>query len=341
MEFAAVKKETILLDPRQGMARRAIPSEIRRDPLTGRTSRICHFMELKWPKPDFESLVAGTAETCPFCPDKIMAVTPSFPEEIIPEGRMSKGEMLLFPNVAPYDTLSAVAVLSKRHFIPMTELKPDLIEAGFRLALDFFRRVDRSGHPESVYHIINWNYMPPSGSSLIHTHLQVYVSRQAPNLMRQELEAARTFNRREGVNYWDELVRTEEERGERFLGRIGRTAWLTSYAPLGVAGDVLAVAEGASSTLDLTDQDLADLAQGLNRAMAAYDRMGIYSFNMNFFTGAKGEETTRFHLLFSPRTFFNQALGTPDVGALRNLFNESLCMAFPEKIAAKLRPFFE
>ncbi|MDQ1330558.1 MAG: UDPglucose--hexose-phosphate uridylyltransferase, partial [Thermodesulfobacteriota bacterium] len=44
--------------------------------------------------------------------------------------------------------------------------------------------------------------------------------------------------------------------------------------------------------------------------------------------------------LFSPRTFFNQALGTPDVGALRNLFNETLCMAFPEDIKDMLLPDF-
>ena len=39
-------------------------------------------------------------------------------------------------------------------------------------------------------------------------------------------------------------------------------------------------------------------------------------------------------------TFFNQALGATDVGALRNLYNESICMAYPEEIADMLRPFF-
>jgi hypothetical protein len=28
------------------------------------------------------------------------------------------------------------------------------------------------------------------------------------------------------------------------------------------------------------------------------------------------------------------------VGALRNLYNESICMAYPEEIADTLRPFF-
>jgi galactose-1-phosphate uridylyltransferase len=109
---------------------------------------------------------------------------------------------------------------------------------------------------------------------------------------------------------------------------------------LGVAGDVIAVVDAASYTLDLTDDDIENLAQGLTKLMAAYDRMGVYNFNMNFFPGARGDAHARFHLVFSPRTFFNQALGTPDIGALRNLYNEGICMAFPEEINEQLKPEF-
>jgi len=93
--------------------------------------------------------------------------------------------------------------------------------------------------------------------------------------------------------------------------------------------------------LSVQDRDLLSLGEGLCAAMKAYDSLGIYSFNMNFFAGKKGDRHARFHLLFSPRTFFNQALGATDVGALRNLYNESLCMAYPEGIAERLRPFFK
>ena len=341
MEFESIKKKTSFLNPNQGMEPQAIPSEIRKDPLTGRTARICHFMELNWPKPDFEKLVAGTEKTCPFCPDKLMKVTPSFPPKLLPEGRLTSGGSVLFPNIAPYDGISAVATMGERHFIPMPDLTPELISHNLGLCQEFFRRVHALGHPESVYHLVNWNYMPPAGSSLIHAHLQVFVTAHAPNLMRMELEAAKAYAGDNRGNYWYDLVRSEEDKASRFLGWTGRTAWLVPFAPMGVAGDVMAVVEGAHSTLDLGEQDLADLAQGLGNLLAAYDQMGIYSFNMNFFTGAPGEDSACFHLLFSPRTFFNQALGATDIGALRNLYNETLCMAFPEDIAGKLRPFFD
>lgn len=340
MKFIAEKKETVLLPPGEEGRRRSIPSEIRTDPLTGRTSRICHFMKLDWPLPDFEALIAGTEEWCPFCPERVMEVTPSFPPELLPEGRLISGSSILCPNVAPYDALSAVAVMSDRHFIPLADLTPGLIGDNLKLCQEFFRRVDETGASESVYHLVNWNYMPPAGSSLIHPHLQVFVSSHAPNLMRQENAGAGEYFDRTGRNYWADLVRAEEVDGSRFLGRIGRTVWLASFTPLGVAGDVLAVVEGARSTLDLTDQDLDNLALGLTKALAGYAEMGIYSFNLNYFTGPLGDPSAGFHILFSPRAFFNQALGTPDVGAIRNLYNESLCMAFPEEIAEQLRPGF-
>jgi UDPglucose--hexose-1-phosphate uridylyltransferase len=340
MRFEAIERETVILDPKKGMARRSISSEIRKDPLTGRNARICHFMALKWDKPDFEKIVAGTETWCPFCPDRVMEVTPCFPPEILPEGRLISDDMVLFPNIAPYDSLGAVATMGSRHFMPMTEITPERIAKAFRLAMDFFRQIHGLGHPESVYHVINWNYMPASGSSLIHAHLQVFASSVAPNLMREELEAAQVYLRDNGTNYWDDLVRIEEASGERYLGKIGRTTWLTSYAPMGVAGDVLAVVDGIQSTLELADDDLSHLSLGLTKVMAAYDKMGIYNFNMNFFTGAEGDEHARVHLLFSPRTFFNQALGSSDVGALRNLFNETICMAFPEEINGMLKPEF-
>jgi UDPglucose--hexose-1-phosphate uridylyltransferase len=340
MKFEAIERETVILDPGNNMERKTIPSEIRKDPLTGRTSRICHFMPLKWEKPDFDQLVAGTEKTCPFCPDWVMKVTPCFPEEIVPEGRMVLDDKVLFPNIAPYDSLSACATLSSRHFIPMSEITSNHIADAFALAIRFFRRLDEINHPESVYHLINWNYMPASGSSLIHPHLQVFASAYAPHLLQQELSRAKRYLQQQGTNYWDDLVETEKAAGKRFLGEIGRTSWLTVYAPMGVAGDVIAVVDAVKCTLDLTHKDIEDLAQGLTKLMSAYDKMGVYNFNMNFFPGSRGDDHARFHLVFSPRTFFNQALGTPDVGALRNLYNESICMAFPEEINEQLKSEF-
>jgi galactose-1-phosphate uridylyltransferase len=332
MKFEAIERETVILDPSNNMQRKLIPSEIRKDPLTGKTSRICHFRPLKWEKPDLDQLIAGTEKTCPFCPDKVMKITPCFPEDIVPEGRVVLNDKVLFPNIAPYDILGAVATLGDRHYIPMTDFEAERLADGFRLAIKFFHQVNKINHPESVYHLVSWNYMPASGSSVIHPHYQVFATAYAPNQLRAELQAAERYMKKNGTNYWDDLVKAETTAKDRFLGRIGRSNWMTVFAPLGVAGDVIAVVDDTSSTLELTDDDLTDLANGLNNLMAAYDKIGIYNFNVSFYPGAAGDDFTRFHLVFSPRTYFSEALGTPDVAALRNLGNEGVCMAFPEDI---------
>ncbi len=72
MKFEAIPRETVLLDPGNDMAPKKISNEVRKDPLTGKTARICHFRELKWKKPDFDKLLAGTQSWCPFCPDKVL-----------------------------------------------------------------------------------------------------------------------------------------------------------------------------------------------------------------------------------------------------------------------------
>ena len=320
-----------MLNPIKDMAERRIDSEVRIDPLTGRTARICHFMKLQWEKPDFDALIAGTESWCPFCPDKVLKVTPCFPTDLIPEGRLQKKDMVIFPNIAPYDSIGAVATFGQ-HYIPMTDFTANLIADAFGFALAFFKRVADAGHPEAVYHLVNWNYMPPAGSSLIHPHLQVFSTSSAPNLMREELRASEAYSKNQDSNFWDDLIQVERKSGQRYLGKNGRTHWMTSFAPMGVAGDVLAIVEDVCCTMGLDDQDLLDLATGISKVIAEYDKMGIYSFNMNFFTGAAADDHYRFHLVFSPRTFFNQKLGTPDIGALRNLYNETLCMAYPEEI---------
>jgi hypothetical protein len=48
MDFNVTRKEALILDPTNGMQPKTIPVEVRTDPLTGRTSRICHFMRLQW-----------------------------------------------------------------------------------------------------------------------------------------------------------------------------------------------------------------------------------------------------------------------------------------------------
>ena len=50
------------------------------------------------------------------------------PPTIVPEGRIRRGEAVLFPNLVPYSKYSSVSVYSPEgHFLPLRELTPKLV----------------------------------------------------------------------------------------------------------------------------------------------------------------------------------------------------------------------
>lgn len=339
MEFKIIKKEATYLDPFNKMALKTVPVEVRQDPLTGRNSRIRSFTTLTWTKPDLEALAAGTEARCPFCPQVISKITPNFPPDILPEGRLADDDLLLFPNLAPYDSLSAVVSLGEKHLVPMTGFEPERLARAFALSRRFFDRLEAIRHPESVYHLINWNFMPPAGSSVIHSHWQIFASSTATYRLRTELDAARVYAAERGANFWDDLV-TAERGGERWIGEIGRTRWMSVFAPQGFMGDVTAVVDGARTLFDLTDEDHLDLGRGIARILAGFDRMGLYSFNMGLYAGARNDDHSRLHLVLSPRLIISPAIGTSDVSSLQHLQGDAFCLVYPEEIARKMRELF-
>jgi len=99
--FRAERMLSRFHDPRQGFELSTVESEVRFDPLTGDTGRICHFAFETAPPADFESMVEASRGVCPFCPDKVMEVTPRFDDALVPDGRLVHGGAVLFPNMFP------------------------------------------------------------------------------------------------------------------------------------------------------------------------------------------------------------------------------------------------
>src|SRR3990172_9238122 len=114
MNFKTVTKQAIIVDPGLPTQPKSIPVEVREDPLTGRTSRICHFGLLKWPKPDLEKLVAGTEAACPFCPDQVLAATPLFR----PGRRPPSGQPPLHPHGGNRTAAHPPRVFAGVRFLP-------------------------------------------------------------------------------------------------------------------------------------------------------------------------------------------------------------------------------
>ncbi len=206
IEFCRQEKTARCLDPRKGFEESRVGTEIRWDPLTGESARLGHFVGFKFLPVDFTREIEESRPGCPFCPERILEVTPKFPPDLVPNGRVQRGEAVVFPNLSPYGEHSAVAVMCREHFIAPSGFTPPMLSDAFRACIDYFDHITHL--PGTDFTIISWNYMPAAGSSQVHPHLQVYASEAPGSLLAPSLPQADAISRpRGGRTGWISLKR--------------------------------------------------------------------------------------------------------------------------------------
>ena len=312
--------------------------EVRFDPLLGTSARIAQGVSLPKAEPSALAFIQAADPTCPFCPQRLTQVTPRIPAAICPEGRMREGETVLFPNVVPYSQYAAVAIFSTRHWLALREFTPSLIADNLTAALRFVRQVHHLDR--RVQHCAyNVNYLYPSGGSLPHPHAQIYVDPYPTTMMRLQHQAGERYWSEHGQSFWEALVEAEEQRSERFIGRIGATSWMTAFAPLGF-NEVRAVVSHRETFLDLTDEDGGALALGISRVLSWYESSGYNSFNLALYSGPlSGAPGFRVNLTMVTRSALIPNYRS-DAMHLERLHWEAAVDRPPEALAAELRDCF-
>jgi galactose-1-phosphate uridylyltransferase len=343
LEFNKRIVTSTFMDPREGFARKSINTEIRFDPLTGESGRLAHFGAIKTKKVDFSSWDTSDARKyCPFCPVNIETATPRFPPEILPEGFLQQGEAKIMPNISPYDQYSSLTVMSAKHLVPLSDFNKKLLADAFGVGLKFFKIVSET-EPGLPYHILSWNYMPPSGGGLLHPHQQLIITSSPGNLYRKMYENSKLFFERSGSNYWKILCEVEESKKERYIGRIGRGHWIVPFVPLGAIGEYDVIFPEVHSIFDLNEADLEDLSEGLLRLFKYFDHKGIYSFNMVLYFAPIGQAEQFFslHARIIPRTYLNTLWKPSDVNSLQILLQEPFTVEIPEQLCKELAVYWQ
>lgn len=312
-------------------------TEVRFDPLTGETSRLVYDAGLAITPIDYSEAAEKTkGANCPFCPENIFSMTPVFPKEIAEEGRITKGEAIVFPNLFPYSKHNGVTVFSGDHFIRLNEFTPELIKNAFQAAQMYIHRAAITDS-HAKFTSINWNYLPLSGGSIMHPHLHIIISDTGTNYQTNTYEKARQFEMETGTKYFTSLSETERLIGERWIADNGTITWLHAFAPKS-HNDYIGIFNKAYSVEDIREADWDHFSKGLQTIFSILTDQSFSSFNL--ILSIDPEQREPVHVRLIPRLTIG-ALETSDINFFQALHQEPLTYKAPEEIAAKSRIRFE
>ncbi|MEH7122612.1 hypothetical protein V7149_10615 [Bacillus sp. JJ1503] len=311
-------------------------TEIRFDPITGESSRLIYDSGLVFTPPDYTEIAKqNRGARCPFCQENLLKMTPLFPKEITQNGRIIKGEAVVFPNLFPYSKHNGVVIFSGQHYVRLEEFTTELITNAFLAAQDYLNRIMESD-PEARYASINWNYLPNSGGSVLHPHIQVCASDSPTNYQAQLEEKTKDYEGNKDV--FTNLYETEKAMRERWIGEKGNVAWMHAYAPKG-QNDFVAIFPEKYSINDLNDQDWTDFAVGLKAIFQTLIEQGFASFNLALNISLNEDLKQAIHVRLIPR-FTIGMMDTSDINFYQALHQEPLTYKVPEEVAARAREFY-
>jgi len=338
-----LKKELLqsrFLDPLNDFNEKAHSFEVRTDPLTKKPSFLYEWRRITLQKKDLSSIIEKSLNTeCPFCPQTINRATPKFVSQLLPQGRIQVGEACIFPNAMPYTPYSAILVLSSQHFVGLPDFTREMLTNGLIASQTYLKRVHEYD-PEAKYIYIGWNYLPASGSSQLHPHLQVEAAYFPTPYQKELLEASQQYYIANGTNFWSDLLTEEQKLGERYIGNTGNICWLTSFAPRGKLLDILAIFEHRDSFLSISEPEFRDFTTGLEKVFQYMNDQNYYSFNLSINSGVAGDSYFWTQARIIPRMTFLE-IEVSDCTYYDVLQDLHFSVRYPEDTCRELKKYFE
>ena len=335
IKFERFNLQADLLSPLKEFESVSVPTEVRIDPLTKRRSRIITWGLPTKGKFDFSQMIAESKD-CFFCPENVLSKTPQFPKEIIPEGRISIGKAVGFPNLSPVGTYGSVVVLCSEHFLHLNQFTPQIYEEALSVSIEIIR-MTMAFDPDTHYWQISQNFLLPGGSSILHPHLQVIGDPIPTNEMEWLLDASSAYYHRNRAIYWNDLIQIEQGLGSRFITSMGKIHWFVQFAPIGF-NEICGSVEGHSSITTLSSKEIASLAKGIISTLKYYEGKNLNSFNFSIYS-VSGEISFQPLIRIISRTPL-QAFYLNDWTSFEVLQSELTSNIVPEELCREIRPYF-
>lgn len=339
IEFKEINLRAKAPDLTDGGRWKEVPLVQRIDPLTQKSTRLLTGVKLQPESPPDLSELASLGGFCPFCDGTFEKVTYPFEPEVVAAGRLRRNRAAIVPNIMAYSGYSSVGIYdTSRHFLGLEDFTAELIFDAMCLMVEHGQMV-RKSRPDLVWSSISANYLPSSGSSVLHPHLQSSHDLEPMQIQREMFNGSEIYYRNNSSSYFDDLLQ-KEATGPRFVGRTGSVGWITPFAPRGFQ-EIWGICDNKCDVTELDEVVLADLSDGLNRVLAYYKAANFSAFNYSMVGGGpKGRElgfrvALRILVRSNPDRYYRS-----DVTYFERLLDEPLIDVAPEEVAALARSYF-
>lgn len=315
--------------------------EIRTHPVTGRTCRIAlgrtgqsepGTEKLPAPPPD----AANTAQ-CPFCSPQISAMTPQLHSGLSPDERLRQGKSVLFPNLFPYGSYSAVSIFDNRHFVEIGTASVSAYTDCLINCRNYLRQV-LSTDPDTIYMAVTQNHLPSAGGSLLHPHLQINADPVAANHHRFLMTQAAQHFRETGRLIFSDYLEHEKSGGERYIGKTGAWEWMAAFAPEGFY-EIWGILPGMCSLTTPHDSVWNDLATGIINSQKFYRSLHRNGYNLGILSVETPESRLELRVVLIVRSNYAAWVRNDHTG-FELMLGDMATFTLPETTADLARPFW-
>jgi UDPglucose--hexose-1-phosphate uridylyltransferase len=340
LTFASQTVSAKFMDPGGQLVER--PIEIRTNPLTGRTCRIAFSRvneketgtnALPPPPPD-----AGDTANCPFCRPQVESRTPQLHPDLTGEGRLSCKESLLFPNLFPYGSYSAVSLFNNDHFVEIGQASHSSYTNCFVNCCRYLSAVINHD-PRAVYMAITQNHLPSAGGSLVHPHLQINADSVAANYQRVLLQRVNDYYQHSGNYFFSRYIEQEKRNGSRLIGRTGAWEWVAAYAPEGFF-EIWGVLPHVTSFQKPDIADWEDLVRGVMNIQRFYRSLNRNGYNMGLLAVEIPASRLELRIVMTVRSNYAPWVRSDHTG-FEVMLGDMTTFVAPEQTAEWARAFFE
>ena len=316
--------------------------EIRTHPVTGRISRIA-LSRIEQKEPGTDKLPepppdARDVENCPFCHPAVQSMTPRLFSGLSQAGRLVNGESVLFPNLFPYGSYSAVGLFDNSHFVEIGTASQSSYAACLTNCSHYLRQV-QSVDPAAVYQSVTQNHLPSAGGSLLHPHLQINADRFPSNHHRFLKERTEVYFQQNGRYLFSDYLNDEKRDGSRYIGKTGRWEWVAAFAPEGFY-EIWGILPGMTSLQTPEAGTWEDLSCGILNAQKFYRSLCRNGYNLGLLSIETRSSSFELRAVLIVRSNYT-AWVRNDLTSFELMLGDMTTYSLPEDTAAQARPFWE